>query len=47
VYKKVEWVSWKTKEVQSIRLESKNVAKFVAILLSDVKPESITITTTT
>ena len=43
----VTWKDWKTAEMQSMRLDAKNVARFIAILISDVKPTTISISPTT
>lgn len=46
MYYLVTWKDWKSNQEMSIRLDPKDVTRFVAILVSSIKPDSIVITKT-
>lgn len=43
----ISWIDWLTKETHSIKVKAVNVSRMIAILISDVKPDEITIKVTT
>lgn len=45
MYYLITWVDWKGNEM-SLRLDPKDVVKFVAILVSSIKPGKFTVTLT-
>ena len=45
MYYRIDWKDWRGKE-NSITVESKDVVKFVAILLNSLKPSTFSVTFT-